>query len=62
MAIEELRWSIELDAACIRELFTPFSDGTAAEAMEASDAVTALGGAVTERYVKPLIVLARADR
>jgi hypothetical protein len=55
--VEEFRWSIRLDAAALRELFTTFSNWTPAEAVEIGRAVQDLGGVVEEHYVTPLIVL-----
>lgn len=54
-----LRWSIELDAPSIRDLFTTFSDWTPEEAEEASRAVQDLGGSVVEHYLTPVILLER---
>ncbi|MEO7016794.1 MAG: class I SAM-dependent methyltransferase [Leifsonia sp.] len=56
--VEEFRWSIELDATGLRELFTTFSDWTPSEAAEVGRAAEDLGGLIEERYVTPLIVLA----
>ncbi len=58
---EEFRWSIELDARGIRDLFTTFSDWSSTEVSQAEHAVQDLGGTVTEHYLSPLIVLARVD-
>jgi SAM-dependent methyltransferase len=60
--VEEFRWTIDLRAEQIRDLFTTFSNWDAAEAEEAARAVEDLGGQVTEHYVTPLIVLERAAR
>lgn len=60
--VEEFRWSIELDANGLRELFTTFSNWTTAEAVEIGQAATDLGGLVVEHYVSPLIVLAATPR
>ncbi|MDN4596179.1 class I SAM-dependent methyltransferase [Leifsonia virtsii] len=57
--VEEFRWRITLDAEDVRGLFTTFSDWTPEEASQAAAAVRDLGGAVTEHYVTPLIVLDR---
>ena len=59
--VEHFRWSIDLDADQVRDLFTTFSDWTAAEAGAAAQAVTDLGGRVTEHYLTPLLVLRRVD-
>lgn len=56
---EEMRWSVELDAGQVHDLFTTFSDWSAAEVDEAAAAVADLGGRVVEHYVTPLIVLRR---
>lgn len=58
---ENHRWSVELDSAQVRDLFTTFSDWTPAEAAEAARAVDDLGGTVTEHYCTWLIALRRAD-
>jgi SAM-dependent methyltransferase len=57
--VEEFRWSIELDATALRELFTTFSNWTPSEASEIGRAAQELGGRVQEHYVTPLIVLTR---
>lgn len=57
--VEELRWSVDLDADQVRDLFTTFSEWTRDEADAVARAVQALGGRVTEHYVTPLLVLAR---
>lgn len=57
--VEEFRWRVTLDAEAVRGLFTTFSDWTPEEAAQAAAAVRDLGGAVTEHYVTPLIVLER---
>ncbi|MGH1548741.1 class I SAM-dependent methyltransferase [Leifsonia poae] len=54
---DEFAWTIALDADGVRDLFTTFSDWTAAEAQEAARAVDELGGTVTEHYLTPLLVL-----
>jgi len=59
--VERFRWSVELDAEQVRDLFTTFSDWSADEANEASRAVRDLGGRVVEHYVTPLLVLERVD-
>ncbi|ANF30658.1 methyltransferase type 11 [Leifsonia xyli] len=53
----EFAWAVDLDADAVRDLFTTFSDWTAAEAEEAARAVDELGGVVTEHYLTPLLVL-----
>lgn len=58
---EEFRWSIELGADQVRDLFSTFSNWSAAEAEAAADAARELGGRVTEHYVSPLITLKRVD-
>ena len=57
--VEELRWSVELGTAQVRDLFTTFSDWDLAEVAAAARAVDELGGRVREHYVTPLVVLAR---
>ncbi|MDC7122260.1 methyltransferase domain-containing protein [Cellulomonas fimi] len=59
--VEELRWSVEVSARQVRDLFRTFSEWTAAEADAAGRAVEDLGGRVTEHYVTPLLVLRRAE-
>ena len=54
------RWTIDLDADQIHDLFSTFSDWHEAEVDAAAQAVRDLGGSVTEHYVTPLIVLDRA--
>ncbi|MDQ1577135.1 MAG: hypothetical protein QOH55_2285 [Microbacteriaceae bacterium] len=56
--VEEFRWSIELDATGLLELFTTFSDWTPLEAAEIGRAAKDLDDLVEEHYVTPLIVLA----
>lgn len=58
--IEHFRWSVDLDADQIHDLFTTFSDWNAAEVDQAATAVRDLGGRVVEHYVTPLIVLRAA--
>ena len=58
--VETFRWSVRLDADQVRDLFTTFSDWSADEAAEAGRAAQELGGAVTEYYSTPLVVLERA--
>jgi SAM-dependent methyltransferase len=58
---EHFRWSIELTAEQVFDLFSTFSDWTGDEAEEAADMVRDLGGRVTEHYMTPLIVLRRVD-
>lgn len=60
-AVEELRWSVDLDAEQVRDLFTTFSEWSAEEADAAGRAVQDLGGRVTEHYLTPLLVLGRAE-
>lgn len=60
-AVDEFRWSVEVDAEQVRDLFTTFSDWTADEADAAARAVQDLGGRVTEHYVTPLLVLRRTE-
>jgi SAM-dependent methyltransferase len=50
------RWQIDLDAAQVRDLFTTFSDWSPGEVEQASSAVSALGGMVTEHYSSWLIL------
>ncbi|GAA1308009.1 class I SAM-dependent methyltransferase [Saccharothrix xinjiangensis] len=57
--VEEFRWSVELRTDQVRDLFTTFSDWSAAEAEEAARAAHDLGGRVLEHYVTPLVVLER---
>jgi len=57
--VDEFRWSIDLDADQIRDLFRTFSNWTDAEAEAAAQAARDLGGTVTEHYVTPLILLQR---
>jgi SAM-dependent methyltransferase len=54
------RWSIELDADQVHDLFSTFSDWRDDEVDAAANAVRELGGRVTEHYVTPLIVLRRS--
>ena len=56
------RWSLDLDAAGVGRLFRTFSDWSAAEVAQAVDAVTEIGGTVTEHYSSWLLVLAPAPR
>ncbi|MDN4613224.1 class I SAM-dependent methyltransferase [Leifsonia sp. F6_8S_P_1B] len=56
-----LRWSIDLDSARVRDLFTTFSDWTPEEADEAAAVADRLGGTVTEHYATWLIALRRAE-
>lgn len=58
--VEEFRWSIELRTDQVHDLFTSFSNWSAAEAGEAARAVEELGGQVLENYVTPVIVLQRS--
>lgn len=57
--VERISWTIELSADQIHDLFTTFSDWTAAEVDEAAGAAHALGGYVLEHYLTPLIILNR---
>ncbi|WP_432562126.1 class I SAM-dependent methyltransferase [Kineococcus sp. SYSU DK003] len=57
--VQEFRWSVELTGAQVRDLFTTFSNWSAAEAAEAAAAVDELGGTVREHYLTPLILLRR---
>lgn len=62
-SIEEVsafRWSIELDADRVRDLFSTFSDWSADEVDEAAAAARALGGSVVEHYSSWLIEAAPA--
>jgi SAM-dependent methyltransferase len=52
-------WSIELGAEQVHGLFSTFSNWSAAEVEEATQAVRDLGGHVIEHYLTPLIVLKR---
>jgi len=56
-----LRWSIELEPDEVHGLFSTFSDWTVEAADAAAQAVTDLGGRVTEHYVTTLMVLDRVD-
>ncbi|GCD21862.1 methyltransferase type 11 [Cellulomonas algicola] len=58
--VDELRWSVDLGADQVRDLFTTFSEWSDAEAEAAGRAVRDLGGRVTEHYLTPLLVLRRA--
>ena len=49
--MEEMRWSIELRADQVHDLFTSFSDWGAAEVGEAARAVDELGGRVAQHYL-----------
>jgi len=51
------RWTIELDAPAVERLFRTFSEWSADEAAEASEAVVELGGSVIEHYSSWLLVL-----
>lgn len=57
--VEEFAWTVELTTAQVRDLFTTFSNWTAAEVDEAADAAEALGGRVLEHYLTPLILMRR---
>ena len=56
---KQWRWSIQLDARQIRDLFSTFSDWTEDEAAAADRAARDLDGTVTEHYRTWLIVLRR---
>lgn len=56
---DRFRWTVDLGADQVRDLFTTFSDWTTAEADEAARAAADLGGTVREHYVTPLVVLRR---
>ncbi|NNH06538.1 class I SAM-dependent methyltransferase [Cellulomonas fimi] len=58
--VAHLRWTVVLDAEQVRDLFLTFSDWRPDEADAVAHAVRDLGGRVTEHYVTPLVVLARA--
>jgi SAM-dependent methyltransferase len=60
--VETFRWSVELDADQVRDLFTTFSNWSPDEVEQAAGAARELGGAVTEHYTTPLVVLRRATR
>ena len=55
------RWSIELDSGQVHDLFSTFSDWSEPEVDAAAQAARDLGGAVTEHYVTPLILLDRLN-
>jgi SAM-dependent methyltransferase len=59
--IEHFRWSVELSAGQVHDLFATFSDWSPAEVDEAARAARELGGSVIEHYETPLIVLRRTD-
>ncbi|WP_292869286.1 class I SAM-dependent methyltransferase [Microbacterium sp.] len=56
------RWSIDLSAAQIGDLFRTFSNWTTGEAAAAEAAASDLGGQVTEHYQSVLHLLRRAPR
>lgn len=56
------RWSVDLSAGQVRELFGTFSDWTEEEAAQAAAAAEDLGGTVTEHYSTWLLLLGRVDR
>ncbi|MBM7799101.1 SAM-dependent methyltransferase [Microlunatus panaciterrae] len=58
--IEEFHWTVEFRTDQIRDLFTTFSNWSAAEVEEAAQAADQFGGRVVEHYLTPLIVLERA--
>jgi SAM-dependent methyltransferase len=55
--VEQWRWSVELDAQRVRDLFSTFSEWTEAEAEDARRAAQDLGGTVVEHCRTWLIVL-----
>lgn len=57
--LDEFRWSIDLDADQVVDLFRTFSAWTADEAAAAGRAARDLDGTVTEHYLTPLILLRR---
>ena len=56
-SISTFRWSIELDEAQVRRLFTTFSNWSPDEVNRAAGAARELGGSVVEHYLSWLIVL-----
>ena len=62
VATEVLRWSIDLTAAQLRDLFTTFPTWTAAQIDAVHAAAEELGGTVTEHYATGVYVLRRSDR
>ena len=62
VATEVLRWSIDLTATQVRDLFTTFPTWTAAQIDAVEAAAEELGGTVTEHYATGVYVLRRADR
>jgi len=56
---QTFRWTIDLDADQVHDLFTTFSNWSPTEVDEAAAAVRALGGTVTEHYLTPLVVMRR---
>lgn len=59
---EQFRWSIELTAGQIHDLFSTFTGWSDHEVDEASSFVGALGGVVTEHYVTALYVCQPTER
>ena len=59
--VDHFRWSIDLTAERIHDLFSTFSEWTADKVDATAAAVRQLGGVVTEHYVTPLIVLRSQD-
>lgn len=57
VSVDEVRWSVDLDARRVRALFATFSDWTPAEVEEVADAVEVLGGSVTEHYRSWMLTL-----
>lgn len=55
----EFRWTIDLGADQVYDLFSTFSDWTSDEAEEAAHIVDQLGGRTTEHYMTPLVVMRR---
>lgn len=57
--VDHFRWTADLDVDEVHDLFTTYSDWSAAEVDAAARAVRDLGGRVTEHRVTPLVVLRR---
>lgn len=55
--VSRYRWDLRMDARQVRDLFSTFSDWTAAEVARAAAAVDELGGQVVEHYATWAIVL-----
>jgi len=51
--VDHFRWSVDLNANEIHDLFSTFSNWTAEEVDAAAEAARQLGGTVTEHYVTP---------